>query len=81
MEHMNLRGFLKRLEKWSQQAFGPGERTKGITDHMKKEIEEIKKDPNELEEYIDPIMLSFDGALRQGYTPKEIIQGMHDKLD
>jgi len=49
---------------WSVEAFGPGPRTMGITDHLMKEIAEIRAEPEDLEEWIDVIILGFNGANR-----------------
>jgi len=49
---------------WSATTFGTGIRTEGLIDHIKKELEEIRKCPNDIEEWIDIIILGFDGAWR-----------------
>ena len=62
---------------WSQQTFGPGPRTKGVMDHIRKEFLEIEEDPTE---WIDVIVLAFDGALRADMSPAEIIARLKDKM-
>lgn len=65
---------LKNQREWSEKTFGPGRRTVGIINHMKKEFEEIKQEPSDLEEWIDLVILSLDGAWRcSNATPDEII--------
>ena len=49
---------------FSKKTFGPGMRTKGLNNHIKKELDEIAKDPVDLEEWIDVMTLAFDGAWR-----------------
>lgn len=49
---------------FSERTFGPGARTIGIIDHIRKELVEIEKAPDDLEEWIDVILLAFDGAWR-----------------
>jgi hypothetical protein len=43
-----------------------------VVDHIRKELLEIEADPTDLKEWIDVIILAFDGALRAGYEPAEI---------
>ncbi len=64
---------LRCQRKWSEQTFGPGERTAGVIDHIRSELVEITVAPNDLEEWIDVVLLAFDGAWRAGYTPEEIV--------
>lgn len=59
---------------WSEKTFGPGERSAGVVDHIRKELDEILENPTDLEEWIDVIILGFDGAWRAGYKPWQIIQ-------
>lgn len=70
--------FIQRA--WSRETFGPGPRVNMVLDHMLKEIEEVRDEPRKLEEWIDLLMLAFDGALRQGFSPQEILEAYHDKL-
>lgn len=49
---------------FSQKTFGPGMRTEGISDHIKKELREIAQDPSDVEEWIDVVSLGLDGAWR-----------------
>jgi hypothetical protein len=39
-------------------------RTKGVIDRIRKELIEIEKDPNDIEEWVDVILLALDGAWR-----------------
>lgn len=56
--------FLTEQADFSKKTFGPGPRTEGVIDHIKKELKEIEEDPEDLEEWIDIILLSLDGASR-----------------
>jgi hypothetical protein len=76
----NLVTHLKRQRDFSEEAFGPGKRVKGVLDHIRKELTEIEKNPSDLEEWIDVALLAFDGAWRQGYTPLEIAEAFERKL-
>lgn len=74
---------LRHQKEWSAKAFGPSDiidRTEGVLDHMKKEIEEARAMPNDIEEWIDIVMLAFDGAWRNGATPEQIAGTLFAKL-
>lgn len=78
---MDLINYLDEQIEFSKNTFGPGERTEGILDHIRKELKEVEADPRDLEEWIDLVMLAFDGAWRIGYTAEEICQKLRYKLD
>jgi len=68
--------FKKHLERqitFSEKTFGPGDRTKGVIDHIRKELLEIEAKPKDISEWIDVVILALDGAWRQGATPDLII--------
>jgi len=64
---------LERQSEWSEKIFGPGDRTKGIVDHIRKELIEVEAKPNDLSEWMDIVILALDGAWRQGASPDDII--------
>lgn len=70
---------LHRQKAFSEKTFGPGHRTQGVTDHISKELDEIRKDPLDLLEWVDVILLSLDGAWRAGYSPEEIAEAIEYK--
>lgn len=76
---MILEDWLTHQKNWSVATFGPGERTEGVIDHIGKELQEIKEDPQDLKEWIDVVILAFDGALRVGYTPEQIAHALNNK--
>lgn len=63
---------------FSKQTFGPGSRANGVLDHIEKEIEEVREDPEDVEEWIDIVMLGLDGAWRslQGRVSEEEIPNL-----
>lgn len=67
---------LARQATWSEKTFGPGPRTRGVCDHIRKELLEIEADPLDLREWIDVVILGLDGAWRCGGTPEQIIAGI-----
>ena len=70
---------LYHQREWSTRTFGPGARTKGVLDHIRKELLEVEADPTDLSEWVDVIILAFDGALRAGHDPLWIIRGIKTK--
>lgn len=67
---------LTRQREWSDRTFGPGERTAGVIDHIRKELREIEADPTDISEWIDVVILGLDGAWRSGYQPQQIIDAL-----
>lgn len=75
-----LDSFLLTQRHWSAKTFGLGAgRWKGIVAHVEKELREIERDPLDLEEWIDVIILGFDGAWRTGATNHAIISALFAK--
>jgi len=60
---MDLQQHLRRQMAFSKATFGPGDRLSGVTDHMSKELIEVKEagDPRE---WVDLVLLSLDGLWR-----------------
>lgn len=77
---MNLIRYINRQIEFSKKTFGPDGRVGGVIDHIKKEIKEVETDPTDLEEWIDLIQLSIDGAWRSGYSAEEISSRLEYKL-
>lgn len=67
---------LAHQREWSQHTFGPGRRTEGLIDHITKELGEIRDNPTDLKEWVDVILLSFDGAWRAGWEPQQVIDAI-----
>lgn len=67
---------LTRQRQFSERTFGPGPRTKGVLDHIRKELGEIEADPSDLREWVDVIILAFDGAWRAGHGPQDILDAV-----
>jgi hypothetical protein len=65
---------------FSTRTFGPGPRTAGVLDHIRKELVEIEDTPYELGEWIDVLILAFDGAWRSGHEPDVVIMAYHQKM-
>ena len=71
-------GHLYDQQEWSHQTFGPGFRP-GVFRHLEKEVKEAEKKPDDITEWADLLILTFDGALRAGHTPASIIATYHAK--
>lgn len=69
----DLRAHLARQIEWSRRTFGPGPRAAGVVDHIRKELREIEAAPDDLEEWIDVVILALDGAWRAGHSPDEVV--------
>lgn len=70
---------LTHQRQWSERTFGPGRRTLGVLDHIRKELAEIEADPTDLGEWVDVIILAFDGAWRAGWQSQQIIDAIKAK--
>lgn len=70
---------LTHQREWSRETFGPGPRTAGVLDHIGKELSEIAAEPTDLGEWVDVIILAFDGAWRAGHEPEQIIAAIKGK--
>lgn len=70
---------LRRQIEWSERTFGPGPRPEGIVEHIRKELQEILDNPNDLSEWIDVAILAFDGAWRMGYSAEDIAKALANK--
>ena len=76
----NLAKHLKDQFKFSVEAFGPPNGSVGVIDHIEKELVEVKAKPQDLEEWIDLLILASDGAMREGHTVEDIIMMWEFKL-
>ena len=74
---MNLTEHLHRQKSFSSEAFGPGPRTAGIVDHIRKELAEIRAvEGKDLMEWIDVVILACDGAMRAGFSPEDLVEDL-----
>lgn len=75
----DLVAHLERQRTFSLRTFGPGQRTAGVLDHIRKELREIEAQPGDLEEWVDLVLLALDGAWRAGHEPAAIAAGIEAK--
>ena len=64
---------------WSTETFGPGDRTEGTIDHIKKELLEVCASRGAVDEWIDVVILALDGAWRCGHSPAQIVAALQEK--
>ena len=79
LSSFDLVDHLYRQRDFSQRTFGPGECTARVLDHIRKELGEIEAKPGDLSEWIDVVLLAFDGAWRAGFEPDQIAHALAAK--
>lgn len=70
---------LARQRDWSRRTFGPNQQVTGVLDHIRKELVEVEENPADVTEWVDVIILAFDGAWRAGHEPQTILDALRDK--
>lgn len=75
----DLINHLYRQRRFSERTFGPGDRLLGITDHITKELQEVRDSSGSLAEWVDVILLALDGAWRSGASPEQIASAIQEK--
>lgn len=79
---MNFTVFAIAQRNFSNETFGPGQRLEGVTAHIEKEVEEVRKTGGkDLSEWADIIILAIDGAWRSGFTAHELACALVAKLE
>ncbi|CAN5145547.1 hypothetical protein BH11ACT6_BH11ACT6_34730 [soil metagenome] len=71
---------IDRQRAWSEATFGPYPRLQGVIDHIRKELVEVVESGGDLSEWVDVLMLAFDGACGSGASSQEIIDAFAAKL-
>jgi hypothetical protein len=82
LKSFDLVKWIERQKAFSSHTFGPGDRTKGIIAHVRKELTEIEESrtkEEQLGEWVDVVILSLDAMWRLGYDPEEIAAAIHLK--
>lgn len=79
LEVFNLIEFLKKKNLWSVETFGPSKGTEGVVRHIESELAEVKANPTDVTEWIDIILLAFDGAFRAGHTAEQVVTALIQK--
>jgi hypothetical protein len=62
---MDLEQHLIRQMAFSHSTFGPGERTAGVIDHIRKELVEVENADGSADEWVDVVILALDDLTRR----------------
>ena len=62
---MDLKQHLLRQMAFSHATFGPGTRTNGVVDHIRKELVEVLESNGSADEWVDVVILGLDGLTRE----------------
>lgn len=67
---------------WALLIFGPmtEEKRKGIIKHLRKELDEIEKDPTDPKEWIDVMILAIHGLFTLGLDGGDVLEAYADKM-
>ena len=52
-----------------------------MIEHIREELEEVQANPFDLYEWVDVLILAFDGAWRAGHEPAEVIAAIKAKQE
>ncbi|MGJ7039636.1 putative NAD(P)/FAD-binding protein YdhS [Shinella sp. BE166] len=72
--------FARHIE-WSRKTFGAEARTKGLTNHIRKELLEIEREPRDLSEWVDVIILAMDGFWLHGGKAEDLMPALMSKQE
>lgn len=75
----DLVAMLHAQREWSSETFAPGDRTEGVLAHIRQELIEVEDAPDDVTEWIDVVILAFEGAWRAGHEPEEIVAALRAK--
>jgi hypothetical protein len=62
---------------FSHATFGPGTRTEGVIDHIRKELEEVAASGGSAHEWVDVVILALDGLTRELAFGQSIAAGTY----
>lgn len=67
---------------WSQETFGSDDIKGpiGALKHLKKEADECLKDPSDIKEYVDCLLLILDASRRAGFNIIKLLDAAEDKM-
>lgn len=68
----DLHSYLERHKEWSVETFGKEDRREGLAKHLLSEAKEVLEKPGDAWEWVDSIIIAFDGLLNLGLSPEEI---------
>lgn len=83
---LDLGQHLLRQMAFSRASFGPGARTAGVIDHIRKELVEVEESGGASSEWVDVVILALDGLWRSlreenpEYVPDAIARVAVDRI-
>lgn len=77
----DFKRFQTECHRWSEQTFGIGRSPDGPIAHLVKEVEELQKQPYDLMEYADCLMLILDAASNADIPADILLEAAWDKLE
>ncbi len=80
-QFQNLGRYATEKMVWSKRTFGEGARTRGLLEHLRDEVNEVEKDPYDLTEWIDIMMLAIDGYWRHGGKNYRLMNDLWKKFE
>jgi hypothetical protein len=75
-----LAAFMERHRAWIERTFPRNATTEGITRHIEKECAEVREKPEDLDEWIDILILGIHGYWRNGGTAEDLLPRLNRKL-
>jgi hypothetical protein len=79
MENKKLQDFVDRHDEWARGIF-PDETLDSKLSHLKKEVDEVREHPDDLEEWADCGMLLLHSLKRAGFTVQQWLEAMERKF-
>jgi hypothetical protein len=76
----NFQPLQDSITAWADSVFGKDRKPEYILQHLKKEIEELIKDPSSLEEYADVGILWLNAAKKTGYDVDDLYFAIVGKM-
>ncbi|HMP82764.1 MAG TPA: DUF550 domain-containing protein [Verrucomicrobiota bacterium] len=76
----NFEHLFLRVRQFQKRTF-PHQSLNGKLNHAAREIEEIRKRPEDISEHADLLILAIAVAGDQGFTPEQLIAAAHEKMD
>lgn len=75
----NFAAFIDRKFAWSLDTFGMKVTIHGVLAHLRKEVDEAERNPRDLEEWADVILLAIEGACRSHFTGEQLCRAIVKK--
>lgn len=77
--NFDLTHYLRAHNAWSARTF-PKQTPLSVINHIRNELDEIRRKPRDIIEWIDVAILAFDGAYVTGHAPRHVIYALQGPL-